>query len=423
MIYKRLSSSKYKEDENNNLLLSKNLRKKPNNLLLLSQSHSHELGTNDRPNTAKYYYPRNSIIKSHTNSIFNSISLTKKPTSPTTVRSIRTPTPNQIFMRLGQRDQIEKIIKEESRKIYFKQRINYGQHLSVEELRSRFMNPIPQNAYKRHLQRRLKEKLKSKSFFKPIKNMKKPQKTIDSDNKINPNIIDSNRKLIRNFSSFSSERKIKTSKKNLNLKNDFFENDEKDSMKITKEMIKQFDFNKKGKFYMEFSRNNGYRKVTKKYDEKEFNKFKNKLFSKKKNKLKEKARVFDNVIIDELNSNLEKIKSMNDDTHNKHQINYVALTNKIYLSNLIKQMRLIYIRDPAMNILRGNKTKRISELLKEIPIFDEFEELYNINDTDITISRYNKIKLTLPKFIKTKFKKSTNIKYGHIIDNYFGIPV
>ena len=114
---------------------------------------------------------------------------------------------------------------------------------------------------------------------------------------------------------------------------------------------------------------------------------------------------------------------MNDDTHNKHQINYVALTNKIYLSNLIKQMRLIYIRDPAMNILRGNKTKRISELLKEIPIFDEFEELYNVNDTDITISRYNKIKLTLPKFIKTKFKKSTNIKYGHIIDNYFGIPV
>ena len=421
MIYKRLSSSKYKEDENIDILLNKKSRKKPENLLLLS--HSHELRTNDRPNTAKYFYPRNTIIKSHTNSIFNSISLTKKPTSPTTVRSIRTPAPNQIFMRLDQRDQIEKIIKEESRKIYFKQRINYGQHLSVEEFRSRFMNPIPQNAYKRHLQRRIKEKLKTKSFFKPIKNMKKPQKTIDSFNKINTNIIDTKRKLIRNFSSFSSEREIKTSKKNTDFISDFFEKAEKEKKKLTKGMIKQINVNKKGKFFMEFSRNNGRRKVTKKYDEIEFNKFKNKLLFKKNNKLREKARVFDTVIIDELNSNLEKIKSMNDDTHNKNQINYVALTNKIYLSNLIKQMRLIYIKDPAMNILRGNNTKKISELQKEIPLFDEFEELYNLNDTDITISRYNKIKLSLPKFIKTRFKKSTNFKYGHIIDNYFGIPV
>ena len=174
---------------------------------------------------------------------------------------------------------------------------------------------------------------------------------------------------------------------------------------------------------MEFSRNNGRRKVTKKYDVIEFNKFKNKLLFKKNNKLREKTRVFVTVIIDELNSNLEKIKSMNDDTHNKNQINYVALTNKIYLSNIIKQMRIIYIRDPAMNILRGNNTKKIWELQKEIPLFDEFEELYNLNDTDITIFRYNKIKLSLPKFIKTRFKKSTNFKYGHIIDNYFGIPV
>ena len=103
----------------------------------------------------------------------------------------------------------------------------------------------------------------------------------------------------------------------------------------------------------------------------------------------------------------------------RNKINYVALANKIFLTNLIKQMKIIYIKDPAMNILRGNTSKKISDLKKEVSLYDEFEGLYNKYNDDITFSRYNKIKLTLPKFIKTKFKKETHLKY----DNYFGIPV
>ena len=137
-----------------------------------------------------------------------------------------------------------------------------------------------------------------------------------------------------------------------------------------------------------------------------------------KNKLKEKSIIFDNIITDEFNTNLEKIRSIKDDTISRNKINYVALTNKILLTNLIKQMRIIYMKDPAMNILRGNKTNTISDLRKEISLFDQFEGLYNKYNDDITFSRYNKIKLALTKFIKSKFKKETNFH-----DNYFGLPV
>ena len=160
-----------------------------------------------------------------------------------------------------------------------------------------------------------------------------------------------------------------------------------------------------------------------KLSDKKFNKFKARLNIRKKNQLKEKSRVFDNIIIDELNSNLDKIKCIKNETLSRNKINYVALTNKIFQSNLINQMNAIYIKDPSMNILRGNEIKKIADINSEVSLLDEFEGLFNKYNDDITFSRYNRIKLSVPKFIKTKFKKETNRKYGHINDNYFGMPV
>ena len=425
MIYKRSSSQKIKENEKNNITFYKNNQKRESNILFLSRNKNNESPVRNRPSTAKYYYNHDNSLN-FSKSVLNFSPIRKKPTTPSTACSMGShPTSGTIFKKLKQRDQIEKIIQEESKKIYFKQRINYGHHLSVEEFRRRFKNPIPQNTYKRNLQRRLKEKLKTKSFFKPTKYLKKPEKNIEliDDNKTNLSIINANKKLIRNYSAFSSVREITVSKKNELLVNDYFKKSENEKRKKTQEIIRQFDMNKKGKCYNQFSRNNKHKKILQKFNEIEFNKFRSFYSSQNKKKLKEKAKVFDTIIIDELNSNLEKIKSIKDETHNTNQINYVALTNKIFSSNLIKQMRLIYIRDPTMNILRGKTTKKISDLKRETPLYYEFEQLYNQDETDITISRYNKIKLSLPKFIKTKFKKSTNSKYGNIIDNYFGIPV
>ena len=255
--------------------------------------------------------------------------------------------------------------------------------------------------------------------------MKKLEKAVDSfdNNYINHSIINTNRKLIRNYSAFANENEIKLSKKNLLLVEDYFKKAENEKKTITKEMIKQFDINKKEKLFNEFNRSIKHKKISKKFNEVEFNKFMHSFSFDKNKKLKEKAKVFDTIVIDEMNSNLEKLKSIKNETYNTNKINYIALTNKIFLTNLLKQMRLIYIRDPAMNILRGKTTKKISDLKRETSLYNEFEQLYNLDDTDITFSRYNKIKLSLPKFIKTKFKKSTNYKYGNNIDNYFGIPV
>ena len=162
MLFKSLSGSLNKNDEKNFLFSDISSRNKYNSLLLSSNSNDYNF--NGRPNTGKYFNKRNITKKFRANSAFNSFSLAKKQTSSTSRKSILTPSPSssKIYKRLDMSDKIKKIVKEESRKIFFKQRINYGLHLTVEELRSRFRSPIPQNTYKRNLKRKIKEKLKKK---------------------------------------------------------------------------------------------------------------------------------------------------------------------------------------------------------------------------------------------------------------------
>ena len=424
MLYKHLTNRLNKKDEKNYLfsnIISRNRNKY--NSLLLSYSNDHNF--NSRPSTAKYINKRKNTKKSRINSAYPSFSLTKKPTSPTTVRSNLSPSPSQIYKRLEMSDKIEKIVKEQSKKIFFKKRINYGLHLTVEELRNRFMNPIPQNTYKRNLERKIKEKLKqrSKSFFeRSKKDIKKRDnnKILDINNNID-NLIKSNSRLIRNFGSFSFGNELRHSRRNLSIVNDYFEKAAKLNKRLS--IIKANKFNEDTE-NIDIGNILKKQKSWSKMNDKKYEITKKDILKRKKKKLKEKSKVFDNIVIDEINSNLEKIKSIKDSTTNRNKINYAALSNQIFISNLIRQMKIIYIKDPAMNILRGKNLKKISDLRKEVSLYDEFEGLYNNKyNEDITFSRFNKIKLTLPKFIKTKYKKSTNLKYGQINDNYFGIPV
>ena len=127
---------------------------------------------------------------------------------------------------------------------------------------------------------------------------------------------------------------------------------------------------------------------------------------------------------DEFYSNSQKSHYIKQDKFGRNKVNYKALSNKILISNLIKQMKVIYLRDPTLNLLRGNQTKKIEDLQKEDSLYDEDKELYNQNNNDIlSFSKHNKKWLILPGFVKTKFKRKTNMKFGEISDNYFGIPV
>ena len=413
MLYRDLTNNLIKQNLNNNLFLYKNKRNKQNSLLI--PTHIKEYQAKERPNTAKFLYNPRKSIKSYRSTYYNN-SFSKKPTSPTTIRTIQSPSTSQIYMNLGQRDIIEKIIKEQSKKIYFNKRINYSQQLSAEELKSRFINSIPQNTYKRDLKRKMKEKLKEKpkSFKKEIKRIKK----LDfNSNSIN--LIKANKKLIRNVGAISTGREMVYCKKNLNIVNNYFNKAAKQKARISMIMTNKFEFKNKEIFKgFNFDKSKKNISFIERINDKNYKKIKKKLLLRMKNKLKEKSIIFDNIITDEFNTNLEKIRSIKDDTISRNKINYVALTNKILLTNLIKQMRIIYMKDPAMNILRGNKTNTISDLRKEISLFDQFEGLYNKYNDDITFTRYNKIKLALTKFIKFIFKKETNFH-----DNYFGLPV
>ena len=146
-------------------------------------------------------------------------------------------------------------------------------------------------------------------------------------------------------------------------------------------------------------------------------------FYKLKRNFEEKSKVFDIILDDEFYSNSQKLHYIKQDRFGRNKVNYKALSNKILISNLIKQMKIIYLRDPTLNMLRGNQPKKIEDLQKDISIYDEGKEIYNQENNILSFTKLNKKWLILPGFIKTKFKRKTNMKFGEISDNYFGIPV
>ena len=419
MLYKHSGNSLNKKDENTNYNLYK-ISRNDEKILFLPR-HINEYKSKERPSTAKYFYNPKKSIKSFTCSYINSVSLSKKQTTPTTLRSINTPGRSQIYMRLKQRNQIAKIVNEQSKKVNSKEKINYGHHLSVEDLRSRFMNPIPQNAYKRYLKRRIKEKvnLRAKTFFQ------KSVKKFDFNRNFN-DLIKTNKKLINNFRTVSTGRQIRYSKNNLKIVNRYFRGAEENKRRASLLMSKRVDSTRKiilKKIYGENNSKLYNSKYSIKIDNNKFKKIMNKILLEREKRQKEKSKNFDNVIIDELNTNKDKIQLIRDDIVNRNVINYVGLSNKIFFQNLINQMKVLYIKDTSMNTLRNQESKKKIDLRKNPSLYDQFEGLYNKYLDDITFSRYSKIKLTLPKFIKTKFKKTTNYKYGQLTDNFFGVPV
>ena len=427
MFYKRLSTIIISKNINN---ISFSNRRSNKGRSLLLRNYSQDFLTNDNSISLKNYpSPRNSIAnKSLTRSLFNSPSISKNQH----LSNFFLLSPQKIYMKLEERDKIEKIIKEEAKKIYFKQRINFGQNLSVDEFKTRLANKAPQNAYKRELARKIKEKIKLKnklvSHFPIKKNLNNinTEKQIDLNQKIN-NIIKVNQKLFRNFTLYQDEKDGEQSKKNMSLVKEFIEKNNEVKTKLSIEMSKQFDTNKK-ELFMELDSEkifkNDANKLKKYMDEKNFRNYRRKQFIKLKKYFEEKSKVFDIILDDEFYSNSQKSHYIKQDRFGRNKVNYKALSNKILISNLIKQMNVIYLRDPSLNLLRGNQTKKIEDLQKEVSLYDEDKELYNKNNNDIlSFSKHNKKWLILPGFVKTKFKRKTNMKFGEISDNYFGIPV
>lgn len=405
MLFKHISNLKLKKRKFN-FLKSNDEKSK------LFNSYSQDHLTNDKSKSLNNIQsPRNSI-KSISNSIFNSASFSKRHPlhlSP----AIK---PKKIFMRLEESDEIAKIIKEEEKKIYFKQRFNYGQHLSVEEFRSRFLNKIPQNTYKRKLERKLKEQLKSE------------EKILALNYSLSfYNLIKKNKKLIKDYKINDDEKDKNQLKRNFNLKK-FFEKSKEEKNRYSREMSIQFESNKK-EIVNDINNENLNKKVKDKehMNEKNFRIYKKKQYYKQKMKMKEKSKVFSTILDDEFDSNfsyLEKDDLNRKDKCQKNIVNYKALSNKILVSNLIRQMRIIYLRDPSLNLIRGKQSKKIEDLKKEVSLFDDYQDLYNQKNNEIiSLSHYYKKKLILPSFIKTKFKRKTNLKFGEVYDNYFGFPV
>ena len=144
----------------------------------------------------------------------------------------------RIYLKLEEKDEIEKIINEEEKKRYFNQEFHLNKNINREELKRRIGKKIPFNEISNK---------KLKNSRNSILNNHRPKTTIkaikNNGATKSRNIISINRILLQNFKS-QGESEIERSKKNLEMVNDFLKKMDEEKMHKFNEMEKQFQKNK-----------------------------------------------------------------------------------------------------------------------------------------------------------------------------------
>ena len=321
----------------------------------------------------------------------------------------------KIYLRLEEKDEIEKIISEEERKRYFNHDFHLNQNINREELRRRIGKKIPFNEISK----------KSRNNNSLLKN-ERPKTTMKKNAfDRSRNLISINRVLFQNFKS-QGESEIELSKKNLDMVNDFLRKMEEEKMKKYNEMEKKFLKNKSleedktlVKENILKEKNDKIKKLESlKIKESDFIKFKKKQMIKDNKYLKQKSRIFDNILrYDFRNYYAPK----NEDS--KHQaVNYRLLSRTILMRNLMKQMKIAVYKDETLNVLRGFQSLKIANLSNDKYNLDS-QDIYTNQNDNLFFFGNNMRHKPIPHFLKVKFSKKTSRKFGEINGSYFGLPV
>ena len=144
-------------------------------------------------------------------------------------------TKSKIYLRLPQKDEIEKIISEEEKKRYFNQEFHLKQNINREELQKRIFNKIPFN----EISNKILKKTQGNTLSK---NNKRPNTTIASNIikfKKSRNFININKKLFQNFKS-QGEDDIEKSKQNYDMVSEFLKKMDEDKLTKFNEMEKNY---------------------------------------------------------------------------------------------------------------------------------------------------------------------------------------
>ena len=323
----------------------------------------------------------------------------------------------RIYLKLEEKDEIEKIINEEEKKRYFNQEFHLNKNINREELKRRIGKKIPFNEISNK---------KLKNSRNSILNNHRPKTSIKTLKKNGAaksrNIININRILLQNFRS-QGESEIKLSKKNLEMVNDFLKKMDEEKMHKFNEMEKKFQKNKtfdkeqsESKEVLNKDKNNKFE--TLKLKESDYIKFKKKQMIKENEYLKQKSRIFDNILKYDFGN---YYPPKNEDS--KHQaVNYRLLSRTILMRNLMKQMKVAVYKDETLNVLRGFQSLKIANLNNDKFKLDN-QDIYTNQNDNMFFFWNNMRHKPVPHFLKVKFSKKTTRKFGEINGSYFGLPV
>ena len=320
----------------------------------------------------------------------------------------------RIYLRLEEREEIEKIIKEEEKKRYFNQEFHLSNNINREELKRRIGKKIPFDD--------ISNKKFRKSRNSSIK-IERPETT--TKQKVfnrSRNLININKVLFQGFKS-QGESEIERSKKNMDMVNDFLQKMDEEKMKKYNEIEKKFKRNKsfeenKSKVSENISKDKNEKDENLKMKESDFIKFKKKQMIKENKYLKQKSRVFDNI----LRYDFRNYYPTKNDDYKFPAVNYRLLSRTILMRNLMKQMKIAVFKDETLNVLRGFQSLKIANLTNDKENLNN-EDIYTNQNDDVFFFGNNIKNKPIPHFLKVKFSKKTSRKFGEINGSYFGLPV
>ena len=232
---------------------------------------------------------------------------------------------------------------------------------------------------------------KKRNFF--IKKNKIISEKISSSFDKIPKIIQSNKKLL-NDGIYNNYNEIEYSKRNENFVKNYF--DKKNELNERKSIILNKIFENKKRNSLYYPKKNCLIIKDNDYSNDEFHLIKNKFKEYEYNKIRKKSVNFANKFTEFFTENINKNNHKKSKSPNYSNILY--LIKKIKLKNFINTKSLIIdsdLDDIDLKINNTNETYRIH---------DGFPKKY-------------------PKFLKTKFKRDTILKFGSYKGIYFGSPV
>ena len=328
----------------------------------------------------------------------------------------------RIYLKLEEKDEIEKIINEEEKKRYFNQDFRLNKNVNREELKRRIGKKIPFNGISNKKFKNDRHSILKIQNQRPKTTMKTLKKFGGNKSR---NIISINKILLQNFRS-QGESEIQRSKKNLELVNDFLKKMDEEKMHKFNEIEKQFQKNKtydgdnlQIKEDLIKSKNiKNIKLESLKLKESDFLKFRKKQMIKEKQDLQLKSRIFDNILKNDFGGYYPP--KYEDSKHKA--VNYRLLSRTILMRNLMKQMKVAVYKDETLNVLRGFQSLKISNLSKDKLKLDN-QDIYSNHNDNLFVFGNNMRHKPVPHFLKVKFSKKTSKKFGEINGSYFGLPV